>query len=342
MAARGTRKNPPNRFEALEFVPDPGHEVADPRTEFLRDASQSIISRHDSPDLSFKASLNPYRGCEHGCPYCYARPYHEFLGFSAGLDFEQKIVVKPGAAEILRGELASPKWRPEPLALSGVTDCYQPVERSLRLTRACLEVLADFRNPVGIVTKNFLVTRDIDLLKKLAAFRAVSVHISVTTLDADLASKMEPRASRPNHRLEAIQKLSEAGIPVGVLLAPIIPGLNEHEIPSILRAARKAGATRANYTLLRLPHGVKKIFLDWVAESLPGSAAKIENRIREVRGGDLSDHRFGSRMRGEGDAARRIEHLFRITAAREGFRVTPFDLAIEYFRNPDEAQLRLF
>lgn len=326
----------------MHVEPDPEDPPRNLRTEFLVDSSQTIISTHDSPDLSFKASVNPYRGCEHGCPYCYARPYHEFLGLSAGLDFEQKILVKPRAAELLRAELASKKWSPQPLALSGVTDCYQPVERRLELTRACLRVLADFSNPVGVVTKNHLVTRDTDILAEMAEVSAASVHVSITTLDSALARRLEPRASSPQHRLEAVAKLSAAGIPVGVLIAPVIPGLNEQEIPQILRSSRAAGATRANYSILRLPHGVADIFLDWVTENLPDARARIEGRIRELRDGQINDSRFGSRMRGEGPAAERIRQMFRIFAAREGLRIDSFPLSSARFANPDDRQLRLF
>ncbi len=215
---------------------------------YLRDGTQTVISYTDSPDIGFGASINPYRGCEHGCAYCYARPYHEYLGFSAGVDFETRILVKAAAPEILRRELSSPKWRPQPLAMSGVTDCYQPVERKLQITRRCLQVLAEFRNPVTIVTKNHLVTRDLDILRELAAVQAASVNLSITTLDAGLARRLEPRASLPRHRLEAIERLSSEGIPVGVLVAPVIPGLNEHEIAAILvrhaKQVRKAQVMR--------------------------------------------------------------------------------------------------
>src|SRR5436190_4957392 len=242
---RGAGANPANRFEALHFEPDQDWNPADDpalSTRFFRDQSATIINYNDSPDVGFDASLNPYRGCEHGCIYCYARPTHEYLGFSAGLDFESKIMVKDNAPELLRKELASPKWKPQVIAISGVTDCYQPVERRLKLTRRCLEVLAQFRNPVGIITKNHLVTRDVDVLGELSRHQAAAVFISVTTLDASLAKKMEPRASLPNHRLAAIETLSQAGVQVGVMVAPVIPGLTDHEMPAILAAAAGAGA----------------------------------------------------------------------------------------------------
>ena len=242
---RGAGGNPPNRFEKIHLERDADWDPAEdpsPKTQFLRDLSQSIISYNDSPDIPFHASLNPYRGCEHGCSYCYARNTHEYLGFSAGLDFETKIMVKENAPELLRRELSSPKWKPQTLAMSGVTDCYQPVERRLQLTRRCLAVLAEFRNPVSIITKNYLVTRDIDLLRELAAHHAVAVHLSINSLDSELARKLEPRAASPKMRLAAVEALAKAGVPVGVLVAPVIPALNDHEMPSVLAAAKAAGA----------------------------------------------------------------------------------------------------
>jgi len=246
---RGASDNPPNRFESIHYERDPDlppeEEVA-PATVLYRDTTRSIIATNDSPDVGFDASINVYRGCEHACIYCYARPYHEYLGFSAGLDFETKIMVKEDAPELLRGELMSPKWVPRLIGMSGVTDSYQPVERKLRLTRRCLEVLAEFRNPVAIITKNHLVSRDCDVLTDLARHNAAVVYISLTTLDADLASRMEPRATRPQGRLDAIRELRAAGVPVGVMVAPIIPGLNDFEMPAILRAAADAGAMFAD------------------------------------------------------------------------------------------------
>lgn len=339
---RGATINPTGRFEKLEVAIDAEFEDPNPRTVYLRDSSQSAISMNDSPDIGFRASVNPYRGCEHGCSYCYARPYHEYLGFSPGVDFETRIMVKPDAPQLLRKELASPKWEPQPIAISGVTDCYQPVERKLKITRGCLKVLAEFRNPVGIVTKNHLVTRDIDLLAELAAVQAASVHISITTLDAGLARKLEPRAASPSHRLDAVRELTAAGVPVGVLIAPVIPGLNDHEIPAILEAARAAGALRAGYTMLRLPYGVKDVFSAWLDENLPGSKEKILGRIRGVRGGKLNDSTFGNRMRGEGIFAEQVRQLFAVCLQREGLTDRMPLLSTAAFRNPDGEQLRLF
>ncbi len=339
--SRGAATNPPNRFERLTVELDEPAE-RNPRTQFLREDARSIISRNDSQDLSFSASLNPYRGCEHGCSYCYARPYHEYLGFSSGLDFETRIIVKENAAAILRDTLLSPKWTPEVLAMSAVTDCYQPVERRLEITRACLAVLSEFRNPVGIITKNHLVTRDIDLLAPLAADRACAVHMSLTTLDQDLSRRMEPRASLPAHRLDAIAKLSAAGIPTGVVLAPMIPGLTDHEIPALLRAAREAGATRAFYSIVRLPHAVKELFATWLEEHVPGSKNKILERIRDLRGGALNSSRFGERLRGTGLWADQIRSLFSTARAREGFTPGSFDFHTAAFRRPADPQLSLF
>jgi DNA repair photolyase len=338
---RGAISNPRNRFErlAIELDEEFADEARNPETQFLRDDTQTLISYTESPDIGFRASVNPYRGCEHGCAYCYARPYHEYLGFSAGLDFETRIMVKLSAPELLRRELSSPKWQPQVLAMSGVTDCYQPIERKLQITRRCLEVLAEFRNPVAIVTKNYLVTRDLDVLEKLASVKAANVNLSITTLDAELARRLEPRASLPLHRLQAVERLSAARIPVRVLVAPVIPGLNDHEIPAILSAARASGAQDAGYVLLRLPYGVKEIFSDWLATHLPGSQDKILDRIRATRGGALNDPRFGSRMRGEGSEAEVIQRLFEVAMAREGFNKASMTLSTTHFRNPCGEQL---
>src|SRR5688572_17594639 len=267
---RGAASNPPNRFERAHYAVD-GEETDEvsPGTVLLKDTTRSIIAYNDSPDVGFDASINPYRGCEHGCIYCFARPNHEYLGFSAGLDFETKILVKESAPELLRRELMLPSWKPQPLAISGVTDAFQPVERRLKLTRRCLEVLTEFRNPVVIITKNELVTRDIDLLAELARHEAALVFVSVTSLRGELASSLEPRASQPERRLVAIEALASAGIPVGVLVAPVIPGLTDHEMPAILAATRKAGAITAGFVPLRLPFGVASLFEEWLALHAP-------------------------------------------------------------------------
>jgi DNA repair photolyase len=344
-AHRGAPENPGNRFEKIHLEPDADWNPDDdplPRTQFLVDHSKTVITYNDSPDLGFSASINPYRGCEHGCIYCYARPTHEYLGFSAGLDFETKIMVKSQAPELLRAELASAKWQPQVIVMSGVTDCYQPVERKLKLTRRCLEVLAEFRNPVAIITKNFLVTRDIDLLAELAKFNAVSVTLSITTLDVKLRNVMEPRTSPPQARLNAIHKLSEAGIPVSVNVAPIIPGLTDHEMPAILKAAAEAGATSAGFTVLRLPHGDKALFENWLAAHFPDRKEKVLNRIKAMRGGKLYDAEWGKRMRGEGIFADQIEKMFDVARRKAGIPGHYGELSISGFRRPGGAQLSLF
>jgi DNA repair photolyase len=337
---RGASFNPKNRFEKLEYELDES-EGDRPRTMFLADDSRSIITHNNSPDVGFETSLNPYRGCEHGCAYCFARPTHEYLGFSAGLDFETKIVVKHQAPELLKRELSSPRWKPQVLAMSGVTDCYQPIERKLEITRRCAEILADFRNPVAVITKNHLVTRDIDHYAELARHRAVVVNISITTLDAELAKKLEPRASTPQRRLAAIEELSAAGIPTRVLMAPCVPGLTDHEMPRLFSAAAKAGAFGAGYVPLRLPWAVAPIFQNWLERNYPDRAEKILGRVREMRGGKLNDPRFGSRMRGEGFYAIQMHSMFEISLRKAGFSNDFRDLSTASFRIPT-AQLPLF
>ncbi|MBI4482154.1 MAG: PA0069 family radical SAM protein [Acidobacteria bacterium] len=342
---RGADGNPPNRFERLQYARDTDWndpEDPSPATEFLKDSSRSIIAYNDSPDVGFDASINPYRGCEHGCIYCYARPTHEYLGFSPGLDFETKILVKPDAPELLRRTLSSPGWKPQVVAMSGVTDPYQPVERRLGLTRRCLEVLLDFRNPVVIVTKNHLVIRDLDFLRELARFDAAAVFVSMTTLDLALSRAMEPRTSVPTRRLAAIEALAHAGVPAGVLVAPVIPGLTDHELPSILEASARAGARFAGYVPLRLPHGVGPLFERWLEQHVPAKKEKILNRIRAMRGGKLNDPRFVSRMRGQGIFAEQLAALFALACRKAGISKRSPSLSAASFRRPPGAQLALF
>src|SRR5438105_8834395 len=305
---RGASWSPANRFEKLHVdLTDIDSVDVDPATDeqprrptqYFRDGTKSIITRNNSPDVAFETSINPYRGCEHGCIYCYARPTHEYLGFSAGLDFEMKIVVKEDAPELLREELQSPKWTPDVIAISGVTDPFQPIERKLEITRRCLAVLAEFRNPTAIITKNHLVTRDIDILSEMAKYDAISVAVSVTTLDANLANIMEPRTTTPQLRLAAIEALAKAGIPTTVMVAPVIPAITDHEMPAILRAARDAGATSAGFVVLRLPWAVAPLFEHWLEERFPDRKEKVLNRIRDLRGGKLYDPQWGVRGRGE-------------------------------------------
>ncbi len=350
---RGAAVNPANPLERLRFEEDPGWveeqgrldpewEPPSPKTSFFTDDTRTLITRNTSPDLSFDFSLNPYRGCEHGCSYCYARRYHEFLGFSSGLDFETKIVVKPRAPQLLRQELARRSWTPQKLAMSGVTDCYQPVERKLRITRGCLEVLAEFRNPVVVITKNHLVARDADVLGELARWRAGAVLLSITTLDRQLAAKLEPRASGPAMRLRAIRTLAEAGVPVGVSVAPVIPGLNDSEIPSILQAARDAGAQFATWSTVRLQGSVSEVFTDWLERHVsPEKKETVLSQIRGMHGGRLDDSRPGVRMTGEGERARQIGQLFRVMARKTGFSGMRPDVTTENFRRLEPGQMEL-
>ena len=344
LKGRGAIGNPKNRFETIEVERDeevPGPEWIE--TELLRDTSKSVIAYNDSPDVGFSASVNPYRGCEHGCVYCYARPFHEYLGFSAGLDFESRILVKEDAPALLRKELCSPKWKPQTLAMSGVTDCYQPAERRLEITRRCLAVLAEFRNPVGIITKNELVTRDIDILQELNEHQAAMVMLSITTLDPEVARRMEPRASHPRDRLKAIERLATAGIPVGVMVAPVVPAITDHEMPKILEAAAAAGARTAGYVVMRLPGAVAGLFERWLEEHFPDRKEKVLNRIRDLRGGQLYDPRFGNRMRGEGLFADQIRATFQTFKRRYGLDQPFPELSTDAFRRPGQVeQLGLF
>jgi len=341
---RGAASNPANRFEKTSYQRVQWDDPEDPsvNTTFLKDETRRIINYNDSPDVGFNASINPYRGCEHGCIYCFARPNHEYLGFSAGLDFETKILVKEDAPELLRRELASPRWEPQVIAISGVTDAYQPIERRLQLTRRCLEVLVDFRNPVVIITKNELVTRDIDLLRQLARFDAVLVFVSVTSLDSELARELEPRASQPSRRIAAIQALAGAGIPVGTLVAPVIPGLTDHEMPSILSTVAKAGAIAASYVPLRLPYGVAPLFEEWLTLHRPLQKEKILNRIRDIRGGRLNDPNFRTRMQGTGAYAEHISELFEVGCRKAGLNSKRPTLSARAFRRSGPVQLGLF
>jgi DNA repair photolyase len=342
MRGRGSAGNPADRFTQLLVERDPDAPPDAPATVVLRDSARSILAANESPDVPFEWSLNPYRGCEHGCIYCYARPTHEWLGLSAGLDFETRLFAKEGAAALLERELAAPSWRGEMVAISGVTDAWQPVERTLRLTRGCLEVLARARNPTAIVTKSALVLRDLDLLLELERFQAAAVFITVTTLDEELAATLEPRAARPRLRLDVLRQLAEAGIPTGVLVAPVIPGLTDHEIPAILAAARAAGVRHASWQMLRLPYGVKELFSEWLARHRPERRARVLHLLRTLRGGALNDARFGLRMRGEGPHASAIEALFRTSARRLGFAAGRVDLSSASFRRPGATQGQLF
>jgi len=336
---RGAHKDFQNRFleERVVYRPDESTgQVPNPSTQFITDHSKSILTKNNSPDVSFNYSLNPYRGCEHGCVYCYARPTHEYLGYSSGLDFESKIMVKREAPNLLRKELAASNWKPQTVAMSGITDCYQPVEKKLKLTRKCLEVFLNFRNPVAIITKNHLVNRDRDILKEMAFYNGCKVFVSITTLDKSLASSMEPRTSRPHRRLDTINSLAEAGIHVGVMIAPVIPGLNDHEIGSILKTAKAHGAKSAGYVILRLPYSVKDLFKEWINKQRPNVAIKVLNRIKSIREGNLNSTTFGERMRGKGAFAQQIKQQFHIECKKQKMNTVKEPLSTEHFRNPDK------
>jgi len=317
-APRGTKLQPKNRFSQFLYEgSDEYNENESPRkTELISDISKTIITHNESPDIGYEASLNPYRGCEHGCIYCYARPMHEYFGYSCGLDFETKILVKHNAPELLKKEILTPGYKPTVLSLSSATDPYQPIEQQFQLTRKCLEVLAQYRHPVCIVTKNALILRDIDLLKELAKYKAVSVSIFITTLDPELKKILEPRTTPPEARISTIRKLSNEGIPVNLLVAPIIPALTDNEIPQILKEAANVGATEAYYSILRLPYGVAELFEDWLNRWFPMRKEKILNCLKSLHGGKIYDPQFFRRLTGEGVWAEHIRRLFEVSCRK--------------------------
>ena len=336
---RGAASNPSGRLEAFqrETIDDgwTADEAPEPlKTEVTVERPRTIITRNDSPDISFDQSINPYRGCEHGCFYCYARPTHAYQGLSAGLDFESRLFVKDGAAALLERELANPKYKPKMIALGANTDAYQPIERQYRVTRGVLEVLAKARHPVGIVTKSNLVLRDLDLLAPMAADGLVKVFVSVTTVDRGLARRMEPRAPTPERRLEAIEKLAEAGVPVGVLAAPIIPSINDGEIETILTRAYAAGAREAGYVALRLPLELRESFREWLAVNFPDKLKRAITLTQSMHGGKDYESQWGRRMAGSGPYAWMIGRRFEIAAKRLGYRETPLAVRSDLFRAP--------
>jgi DNA repair photolyase len=343
---RATRYNTPNQFEPLHVIMDPGEldqeELRQVKTEFFYDSTKSILSRNDSPDIPFMYSINPYRGCEHGCIYCYARPSHEYLGFSAGLDFETKILVKPEAPRLLAEALQRQSWVPQLIVFSGNTDCYQPLERKMRITRQCLEICLHYRNPAAIITKNQLITRDIDVLEQMAEYNLVHVTVSITSLKPEITAVMEPRTARPSARLKVIEELAAHGISVGVNVAPIIPGLTDEEMPAILKAAAEKGAKHAGYTIVRFPGAVKELFLDWLRQTYPKRAQKIINRLTDLRGPALTDSRWGKRQRGEGLWADLIDTLFNQTCQSLGLNQERITLETKHFRRLKPGQHELF
>jgi DNA repair photolyase len=336
---RGARSNRVGRYEteAREQFDDGWQSLGEPepfRTEVHVETAKSIIATNDSPDISFDQSINPYRGCEHGCIYCFARPTHAYLGHSPGLDFETILYAKTNAATLLERELANPRYVPKVIAIGAVTDPYQPIEREHRITRSILEVLEAAGHPAGIVTKSALVVRDVDILARMAARGLVKVAISVTTLDRSIARKMEPRASTPPKRLEAIRQLSDAGVPVSVMTAPILPAINDSEIETILAAARAAGATEAGYVLLRLPLELKELFREWLATEFPDRTARVINILRSMHGGKDYVAQFGLRQRGTGPYAEQIGLRFRLAVKRLGLNERNLKLRTDLFRRP--------
>lgn len=350
LRGRGAQFNPGNRFERIsveDFKPDEMDYFTEPElerkipTQFYRDESRTVIARNDSYDVSFEYSFNPYRGCEHGCIYCYARPSHEFIGFSSGTDFESRIMIKPDAPKLLEAEFNKKSYKPDFIMFSGNTDCYQPVEQRLKITRETLKVCLKYRNPVSIITKNALIQRDLDIIREMAELNLVSVSLSVTTLDRELARRMEPRTSSPERRLETIGILAGNGIPVGVNIAPIIPGLNDEEIPSILKEAAARGASFAGHIMLRLPYSVKDLFLQWIKKEFPDRESKIVNKIREMRDGKLNDSEFGTRFSGKGELAETIHSLFELSRRKYGLNKNKVHLRTDLFRKVNN-QIEMF
>ena len=344
---RGAISNPDGRFETTQhYWEDDGwfqEETNKPKTTLLVDAAKSIISRNQSPDVPFTQSINPYKGCEHGCVYCFARPTHEYLGFSPGLDFETKLFYKPNAAELLRKELSKKSYRCSVIALGVNTDCYQPIEKKLKIARALLEVMCEFKQPVAIITKSALIERDIDLLADMAREQLAQVYLSITSLDSELSRRLEPRATAPPRRLRTLENLAAAGIPTGVLIAPVIPALNEPELETIVTRVAATGAISANYISLRLPHAVKDLFQQWLRAHYPLKAEHVMNIVRAMHGGNDYEPKFGQRMRGSGEYAELIAARFRLICRK--YRLNQRDLQMDCtkFRTPAaDAQLDLF
>lgn len=345
---RGSQINTHNRFNRYSYSQDytemlDEEFLVNHKTEIIYTHPKTIINKVESPDVGLEYSLNPYQGCEHGCIYCYARNTHEYWGYSAGLDFEQKIIVKQNAVEILEKQFSSKSWKPKPIMLSGNTDCYQPIERQLEITRRILQTCLKYKHPVALITKNALILRDIDILEELAKLNLVHVMISITGTDESVRQKLEPRTATYKNRFKVIEELTKVGIPTGVMVAPIIPGLNNHEIPTVIDLAAQAGARSAGYTMVRLNGAIGPIFKDWLQKSFPDRANKVWNQICESHGGNVNDSRFGVRMRGEGKMAKSIKQLFDISVNRFIKNETRFKFNLELFNNKaGEAQLSLF
>ncbi|MFY9311419.1 MAG: PA0069 family radical SAM protein [Bacteroidia bacterium] len=345
---RGAQINTSNKFlknryaeEYQEMIDEPL--LSDEKTQILLEYPKKIVNSVKSPDIYASYSMNPYQGCEHGCIYCYARNTHEYWGYSAGLDFERKIIAKPNAPQLLEQQLMNKNWKVSPIMFSGNTDCYQPIERKLKITRQMLEVLLKFRHPVGMITKNNVILRDIDILQEMAKLKLVHVMVSITSLNEDLRLKMEPRTVTAKNRLKVIEKLNKAGIPTGIMTAPIIPGLNSSEIPQLIEAAADHGAVAAGFTIVRLNGAIGDIFTDWIRKTFPDRAEKVLHQVAEVHGGALNDSRFGKRMGGEGEIARVIKQMFNMAVKKHLAGRDRFEYDLTAFRRPGEIQqLELF
>lgn len=347
MKGRGAQYNPQNPYLKQEYVAEHVEGLDEPllsnsKTEFIPEFPKKVVNKVDSPDVGLGYSLNPYQGCEHGCVYCYARNSHQYWGYGAGLDFERKIIVKENAPEMLAKQLESPNWQVMPIMLAGNTDCYQPIEAKKRLTRRILEVLLQYRHPVSLITKNALILLDLDLLQELNKYDLVHVSVSITTLDEKLRQKLEPRTASATRRLEVVRRLSAAGIPVNVMTAPIIPGLNDSEIPALVKAAADAGASNVAYTMVRLNGSIGPIFEDWIQQAFPDRAQKVLSQIADCHGGQLNDSRFGVRMRGEGKFAELVSRLFRVSMQKymAGRSMKPYNYS--HFCQRKGKQLDLF
>jgi len=345
---RGAQLNTHNKFSKLSYVQE-YPEVLDEefllsqKTEIIYTYPKTIINKVDSPDIGLEYSLNPYQGCEHGCIYCYARNTHEYWGYSAGYDFEQKIIVKQNAIEVLEKQLSNKNWKPKPIMLSGNTDCYQPLERQLEITRRILQTCLKYKHPVGLITKNSLILRDLDVLSELAKQNLVHVMVSITGTDESVRQKLEPRTATYKSRFKVIETLTQSGIPAGVMVAPIIPGINNHEIPNVIDLAARAGARTAGYTMVRLNGAVGPIFKDWLMKNFPDRADKVWHQICDAHGGNVNDSRFGVRMRGEGKMARSIKQLFEISIKQFMKTKSEFKFNLSSFNyKAGEAQLSLF
>ncbi len=345
---RGAQLNTSNRFLKGRYVTEHDEVLDEPllsdeKTQIFLEHPKKIINVVKSPDIPGMYSMNPYQGCEHGCIYCYARNTHEYWGYSAGLDFERKIIAKPNAPQLMEKQFMNKNWVVSPIMFSGNTDCYQPIERKMKITRQMLEVLLKFRHPAGMITKNNVILRDIDILQELAKLNLIHVMVSITSLKEELRLKMEPRTVTAKNRLKVIEKLTNAGIPVGVMTAPIIPGLNSDEIPDLIKAAAEHGADCAGYTMVRLNGSVAEIFKDWIHKSFPDRAEKVLNHIAEVHGGTFSDSRFGTRMRGEGNMAMSIRQMFKMAVKKHLSDRKRTEYNLTAFRRPGEVkQMDLF